>query len=48
MQFRITTSRMAGDPPEIELAPKLRVESFDFDHADLGIEDGKLHCKLKY
>jgi NTE family protein len=40
MQHRITTSRMAGDPPEVELAPKLHLDSFDFDKAAIGIEDG--------
>jgi predicted acylesterase/phospholipase RssA len=40
MQTRITQSRMAGDPPDIELAPKLRLDSFDFDKAQIGIEDG--------
>ena len=44
MQYRITISRMAGDPPEVELAPKLHLDSFDFDRAAIGIEDGN-HVK---
>lgn len=40
MQHRITTSKMAGDPPDVELAPRMRIESFDFDKAGIGIEDG--------
>ena len=43
MQTRITQSRMAGDPPDIELAPKLRVDAFEFEKAAIGIEDG-MNC----
>ncbi len=41
MQDRITRSRMAGDPPDIILAPRLaHLALMDFDHAAEAIEAG--------
>lgn len=41
MQDRITRSRMAGDPPEIILTPRLsRLGLMEFDRADLAIQEG--------
>ena len=41
MQDRITRSRMAGDPPEVALAPRLgHIRLLDFDRADEIIEEG--------
>ncbi len=42
MQIRVTRSRMAGDPPDILVAPKLRdFGLFDFDRADEAVEEGR-------
>jgi NTE family protein len=42
MQDRITRSRMAGDPPEITLVPKLDDYALmDFHRADQAIEEGR-------
>ncbi len=41
MQDRITRSRMAGDPPEITLAPRLsHLGLMEFDQADTAIAEG--------
>jgi NTE family protein len=41
MQDRITRSRMAGDPPDVILAPRLsRLGLMEFDEAELAIEEG--------
>jgi len=42
MQDRITRSRMAGDPPDIIIAPHLsHLGLMEFDKADIAIEEGK-------
>ncbi len=42
MQDRITRSRMAGDPPDIILTPRLsRLGLMEFDQAALAIEEGR-------
>jgi len=42
MQDRITRSRMAGDPPEIILSPRLsRLGLMEFDQAATAIEEGR-------
>ena len=42
MQDRITRSRMAGDPPEIILSPRLsQLGLMEFDQADIAIEEGR-------
>jgi NTE family protein len=42
MQDRITRSRMAGDPPEVMLSPRLsRLGLMEFDEADTAIEEGR-------
>ena len=42
MQDRITRSRMAGDPPEVLLAPRLaRLGLMEFDKAATAIEEGR-------
>ncbi len=42
MQDRITRSRMAGDPPDILLMPRLRhLALLEFDRAEEAIEEGK-------
>jgi len=42
MQDRITRSRMAGDPPEIILSPRLaHLGLMEFDQADIAIEEGR-------
>jgi NTE family protein len=42
MQIRVTRSRMAGDPPEILVTPRLPdFGLFDFDRADEALEEGK-------
>ena len=42
MQDRITRSRMAGDPPEIILAPRLsELGLMEFDQAEIAIEEGR-------
>ena len=42
MQIRVTRSRMAGDPPEILVAPRLPdFGLFDFDRADEAVEEGR-------
>ncbi len=41
MQDRITRSRMAGDPPELLLAPRLsQLGLMEFDQGELAIEEG--------
>jgi len=42
MQVRITRSRMAGDPPEVIVAPRLaHLGLLDFHRAKEAIEEGK-------
>ena len=42
MQDRITRSRMAGDPPEITLSPRLsHIGLMEFDQASSAIEEGR-------
>jgi NTE family protein len=42
MQDRITRSRMAGDPPEVILSPRLaRIGLMEFDHAKAAIVEGR-------
>jgi len=42
MQDRITRSRMAGDPPEIIISPRLsHLGLMEFDQADIAIEEGR-------
>jgi NTE family protein len=41
MQQRIVTSRLASDPPEVEITPRLSIDTFDFDKAAQAIEDGR-------
>ena len=42
MQMRITRSRMAGDPPEVVIAPNLaHLGLLDFHRADEAIEEGR-------
>lgn len=42
MQVRITRSRMAGEPPDVIVAPRLaHVGLLDFDRADEAIEEGE-------
>jgi NTE family protein len=41
MQDRITRSRMAGDPPDVILAPRMsRLGLMEFDEAEMAIEEG--------
>jgi NTE family protein len=41
MQDRITRSRMAGDPPDVMLTPRLaHIDMLEFDHADEVIAEG--------
>jgi NTE family protein len=41
MQDRITRSRMAGDPPDVILAPRMsRLGLMEFDEAELALEEG--------
>ncbi|MES9952351.1 MAG: patatin-like phospholipase RssA [Candidatus Thiodiazotropha sp. 6PLUC2] len=41
MQDRITRSRMAGDPPDVILTPRMsKLGLMEFDKADLGIAEG--------
>ncbi|MEW8087866.1 MAG: patatin-like phospholipase RssA [Candidatus Thiodiazotropha endolucinida] len=41
MQDRITRSRMAGDPPDVILAPRLsRLGLMEFDEAEMAIDEG--------
>jgi NTE family protein len=43
MQVRITRSRMAGDPPDVIVSPRLaHLGLFDFHRAKEAIEEGKL------
>ncbi len=42
MQDRVTRSRMAGDPPEITLTPRLaHLGLMEFDQAEMAIEEGR-------
>jgi NTE family protein len=42
MQARVTRSRMAGDPPDLQIAPQLGdFGLFDFDRADVAIAEGR-------
>lgn len=42
MQIRVTRSRMAGDPPELLVTPRLPdFGLFDFDRADEALEEGR-------
>jgi NTE family protein len=42
MQDRITRSRLAGDPPELMLTPRLsNLGLMEFDKADEAIEEGR-------
>ena len=46
MQDRITRSRMAGDPAEIMLSPRLaHINMMEFDRADEVIEEGRASVK---
>ena len=50
MQVRITRSRMAGDPPDLVIAPRLAdFALLDFDRAETAIERGRAaaHRALK-
>jgi NTE family protein len=41
MQDRITRSRMAGDPPDVILAPRMsKLGLMEFDEAEMGIDEG--------
>jgi NTE family protein len=47
MQDRITRSRMAGDPPDILLTPRLsQLGLMEFDQAQLAIEEGRASVRL--
>jgi NTE family protein len=51
MQDRITRARMAGDPPDVVLSPRLaHLGLMDFDHASEAINAGvdcvRLHLPL--
>ena len=42
MQVRITRSRMAGDPPEVVIAPRLsHLGQLDFHRAQEAIDEGR-------
>jgi NTE family protein len=41
MQDHITRSRMAGEPPDIMLAPRSNGIGLDFDRAGVAIEEGR-------
>jgi len=42
MQDRITRSRMAGEPPDVHITPRLsQIGLMDFDRADESIEEGR-------
>jgi NTE family protein len=42
MQIRVTRSRMAGDPPDLLVAPRLRdFGLLDFDRAEEAVEEGR-------
>ncbi len=46
MQDRITRSRMAGDPPDVILAPRLgHLDLLDFDRAEATIAEGRTSVK---
>ena len=46
MQDRITRSRMAGDPPEVVLSPRLsQLGLLEFDQAATAIEEGRACVK---
>jgi NTE family protein len=48
MQDRITRSRMAGEPPDIHVTPRLnRIGLMDFDRAHECIEQGRKATRLK-
>ena len=47
MQDRITRSRMAGDPPDVLLSPRLaHLGLMDFDKADIAIEEGRKSVEI--
>lgn len=47
MQDRITSSRLAGEPPDVMVAPRLgELESMDFDRAAFAIEEGRAATRL--
>jgi NTE family protein len=47
MQDRITRSRMAGDPPDVILSPRLaHFGMMDFDKADIAIQEGRKSVEL--
>jgi len=54
MQDRITRSRMAGDPPDILLSPKLSdISLMEFDKGTIAIDEGKacvkrMHTELEH
>jgi len=54
MQDRITRSRMAGDPAEVMLSPRLaHIGMLEFDQADEVIAEGRasverMHSALEY
>jgi NTE family protein len=42
MQDRITRSRMAGDPPDVVLTPRLaHIRLLEFDRAEEAIDEGR-------
>jgi NTE family protein len=42
MQVRITRSRMAGEPPDVTIAPRLaHIGLLDFDRAEEAIREGE-------
>lgn len=46
MQDRITRSRMAGDPPDVILAPRMsKLGLMEFDEAEMGINEGLREVK---
>jgi NTE family protein len=48
MQERITRSRMAGDPPEVVIAPRLtHLGLLDFHRAGEAIEEGERAADAK-
>ena len=48
MQDRITRSRMAGEPPDIHITPRLgHIGLMDFDTADESIAEGRKATRLK-
>jgi NTE family protein len=47
MQDRVTRSRMAGDPPDVILSPRMsKLGLMEFDKADMGIAEGLREVEL--